>query len=102
MIGRGAIRNPWIFRQIREQRRGTPVFRPIGHDVLAYIHALYEAVSTPGIRESAQINNMKKYLNFIGLGVEPTGEFLDHGDPMPLEPFTIAFNSKDVMAGVTR
>ena len=35
-----------------------------------------EAVSTPGIRESAQINNMKKYMNFIGLGVEPTGEFL--------------------------
>ena len=46
--------------------------------MLEYVHALYEAVSTPGIRESAQINNMKKYMNFIGLGVEPTGEFL-HG-----------------------
>ena len=76
MIGRGVIRNPWLFRQIREQRRGEPVFRPTGRDVLEYVHALYEAVSTPGIRESAQINNMKKYMNFIGLGVEPTGEFL--------------------------
>ena len=122
MIGRGVIRNPWLFRQIREQRRGAPIFRPIGRDVLAYVHALYEAVSAPDIRESAQINNMKKYLNFIGLGVEPTGEFLhqirrtttraeffaicrdflDHDDPMPLEPFPIAFNSRDVMAGVTR
>ncbi len=107
MIGRGVIRNPWLFRQIREQRRGAPVFCPTGRDVLEYVHALYEAVSTPGIRESAQINNMKKYMNFIGLGVEPTGEFLhgvrrattraeffalcreflDHDEPMPLEPF---------------
>ena len=78
MIGRGVIRNPWLFRQIREHREGQPVFRPSGRDVLDYVHALYEAVSTPGIRESAQINNMKKYMNFIGLGVEPTGEFL-HG-----------------------
>src|SRR5436190_14849344 len=105
MIGRGVIRNPWLFRQIREQRGGSPVFLPNGRDVLEYVHALFEAVSTPGIRESAQINNMKKYMNFIGLGVEPTGEFLhqirrtttrteffavcreflDHDEPMPLE-----------------
>ena len=122
MIGRGVIRNPWLFRQIREQRRGAPVFCPTGRDVLEYVHALYEAVSTPGIRESAQINNMKKYMNFIGLGVEPTGEFLhqirrattradfftlcreflDHDEPMPLEPFAIALKPTDVMAGAMR
>jgi tRNA-dihydrouridine synthase B len=119
MIGRGVIRNPWLFRQIREQRRGAAVFTPTGRDVLEYVHALFEAVSTPGIRESAQINNMKKYMNFIGLGVEPTGEFLhqvrrattradffalcqhflDHDDLMPLEPFAIALKQTDVMAG---
>ena len=122
MIGRGVIRNPWLFRQIREQRQGQPVFRPTGRDVLEYVHALYEAVSTAGIRESAQINNMKKYMNFIGLGVEPTGEFLhgvrlattsaeffalcrtflDHDRAMPLEPFPIPLKPNDVMAGATR
>jgi tRNA-dihydrouridine synthase len=122
MIGRGVIRNPWLFRQIREQRRGQSVFRPTGRDVLAYVHALYEAVSTPGIRESAQINNLKKYMNFIGLGVEPTGEFLhgvrrattcaeffalcrqflDHDEPMALEPFPIALKQTDVMTGAMR
>ena len=122
MIGRGVIRNPWLFRQIRERRSGAPVFHPTGRNVLEYVHALYEAVSTPGIRDSAQINNMKKYLNFIGLGVEPTGqflhqirrcttraelfaigrEFLDHDEPMPLEPFAIALKPTDVMAGATR
>ncbi|MEP6809785.1 MAG: tRNA-dihydrouridine synthase family protein, partial [Chthoniobacterales bacterium] len=76
MIGRGVIRNPWLFRQIREHRRGEKIFRPRGRDVLDYIRALWEAVHVSGPREAAQVANMKKYLNFIGLGVEPTGEFL--------------------------
>jgi tRNA-dihydrouridine synthase B len=107
MIGRGAIRNPWLFEQIRQQRRGEPLFVPSGREVLDYIRALYDAVLSPEIRESAQVGKMKKYLNFIGLGVEPTGqflyqirrvatnadffrvceEFLNHDEPMPLEPF---------------
>src|SRR6476646_10568382 len=51
MIGRGAIRNPWLFEQIRQRRRGEAVFQPLGRDVLAYVHALYEAVCAPDIRE---------------------------------------------------
>ncbi|MFL6530315.1 MAG: tRNA dihydrouridine synthase [Chthoniobacterales bacterium] len=122
MIGRGVIRNPWLFRQIREHGAGLPVFCPTGRDVLAYVHALYDAVSIRGIRESAQITNMKKYMNFIGLGVEPSGEFLhrirrvttteeffatcaeflDHDELMPLEPFSIPLKPLDVMAGATR
>ena len=122
MIGRGIIRNPWLFRQIRESRSGLPVFCPTGRDVLAYVHALHEAVGAPAIGDLAQTHHMKKYLNFIGLGVEPTGEFLhrirrvtsrhdlfavcaeylDHGEPMPLEPFTLPLRPNDVMAGATR
>jgi len=122
MIGRGVIRNPWLFRQIREQRRGDAVFSPRGRDVLDYIRALYYAISTPGIREAAQVSAMKKYMNFIGLGVEPSGaflhrirrvtteadffavcaEFLEHDEPMPLEPYAIPLKPADVMAGATR
>src|ERR1041385_175004 len=40
MIGRGAIRNPWLFHQIRQQRRGETTFVPRGLDVLAYVRAL--------------------------------------------------------------
>jgi tRNA-dihydrouridine synthase B len=76
MIGRGAIRNPWLFEQIRQQRRGDPLRLPSGREVLAYIRVLYDAVCTPGVRESAQVQKMKKYLNYIGEGVEPTGRFL--------------------------
>jgi tRNA-dihydrouridine synthase B len=122
MIGRGVIRNPWLFRQIREQRCGAPVFRPSGRDVLGYVRDLFETVGARGVSESAQVQHMKKYLNFIGLGVEPTGEFLhrirrvhreadffatcaeflDHDAAMPLEPFPIALKERDVMAGETR
>lgn len=107
MLGRGAIRNPWIFRQIRQQLAGETIFIPTGRDVLEYIAALYEAVCDPQIREASQVQKMKKYMNFIGAGVEPTGqflhqirrceteanffaicrEFLDHSSPMPLTPF---------------
>jgi tRNA-dihydrouridine synthase len=119
MIGRGAIRNPWLFEQIRRRQLGEPVFVPDGPAVLAYIRALYDAVCSPGVRESAQVQKMKKYLNFVGLGVEPTGkflhrirrvttradffavceDFLSHDQLMPLEPFPLALKETDVLAG---
>jgi tRNA-dihydrouridine synthase len=119
MIGRGAIRNPWLFHQIRQQNRGEALFLPRGLDVLAYVRALYEAVCAPEIRESAQVQKMKKYMNYLGIGAEPSGqflhqirrvatktdffsvceEFLNHSEPMPLEPFTLDLKETDVMAG---
>ncbi len=120
MIGRGAIRNPWLFEQIRQQRRGEPLFIPCGVDVLNYVRALYDAVCSPDVKESAQVQKMKKYLNFLGMGVEPTGqflhqirrvstkvdffrvceEFLDHDRLMALEPFA-AKVEKDAEMAVT-
>src|SRR4051812_25378788 len=72
MIGRGAIRNPWIFHQFRQHQRGEELFIPRGYDVLQYIRALYEAVCSPAVRENAQVQKMKKYMNYLGVGVEPT------------------------------
>lgn len=107
MIGRGAIRNPWIFRQIRDEFQGKPIFVPTGRDVLEYIGKLFDAVRPPGVSDSVHVRKMKRYLNFIGAGVEPTGAFLhairrvdsvatffsvcgdylDHAEPMELTPF---------------
>ena len=74
MIGRGAIRNPWLFDQIRAQLRGEPVRAPGGREVLAYIRALWDHEITPGVRESSQVQRMKKFMNFIGEGIG--GNFL--------------------------
>jgi len=76
MIGRHAIRNPWIFRQCREQFSGAPVFAPTLADVRDYIEHLYRETQTPGIPERFHVNKMKKYLNFVGQSVDPTGAFL--------------------------
>lgn len=120
MIGRAAIRNPWIFQQIRQHRAGLPIHFPSGREVLEYVRALYAATYLPHVTELQQVQNMKKYLGFIGLGVEPTGRFLhemrramseaemfaifddhlSHDDAMPLEPFALTFEKPgDVLAG---
>ncbi len=76
MMGRHAIRNPWIFRQTREHLANQPYFRPLLADVRHYVDRLYEVTHSPGIPEFAHISRMKKFLNFIGLGVDPDGAFL--------------------------
>jgi tRNA-dihydrouridine synthase len=76
MIGRHAIRNPWIFRQCRERFAGrtpTPVTLA---DVREYVGKLYEATRAPDFLERAHVNKMKKYLNFVGQSVDPNGAFL--------------------------
>jgi tRNA-dihydrouridine synthase len=104
MIGRGAVRNPWIFSQIRDHLAGNPVTLPKGREVLAYIHDLYETVCSPDVPDPKQVQRIKKYANFIGEGIHPEflhavrrvttkeeffnlcSEQLDHEQGMTLEP----------------
>jgi tRNA-dihydrouridine synthase B len=122
MVGRGAIRNPWLFHQIRQAQRSEPVFVPGGQDVLRYLRELFEAVRPPQIADAAHVQKMKKYLNYVGVGIEPTGEFLhrvrratteeefftaceqflDHDQPMSLEPYALTLKETDIMAGEQR
>jgi tRNA-dihydrouridine synthase B len=48
MIGRGAMANPWIFRQIQQLRAGEPVFQPQPADkhwlLIRYLDMLLETV----------------------------------------------------------
>jgi tRNA-dihydrouridine synthase B len=76
MIGRHAIRNPWIFRQCREQFANIPVFVPTLADVREYVERLYRETQAPGIPESPHVAKMKKYLNFVGQSVDAEGRFL--------------------------
>ena len=76
MIGRSAIRNPWIFRQIRQHLSGEAVFQPSLGDVHDYIWLLQETFANPGVPERAWVNRLKKFFNFIGLSVDPKGAFL--------------------------
>ena len=122
MIGRGAIRNPWIFRQIRQHQRGEPVTLPTGFEVLDYVHKLYATTDSPAAREASQVQRMKKFMNYLGVGVEPTGQFLHqirraarrtdffaiceqflaHDRRLPLEPFDLNLPPCDVVGGEHR
>jgi len=76
MLGRHAIRNPWIFAQCHDAFAGrTP--QPVTlSQVRAYIERLYDATRSPDFPERAHVNKMKKYLNFVGQSVDPQGAFL--------------------------
>lgn len=76
MVGRGAIRNPWIFRQIRDKSLGREPFRPTLLDVRDYIERLNRAKSNPDVADRYRVAHLKRYLIFIGEGVDPEGKFL--------------------------
>jgi tRNA-dihydrouridine synthase B len=104
MIGRAAIRSPWLFAQIRQRLRGEPVTRPTGREVWGYVRALWDSQAGVGRPEKSQCERMKKFLNYLGEGVPAPflhqirrtqtaadfdricGEFLDHDQPMTLMP----------------
>ena len=76
MIGRHAIRNPWIFRQCREAFSGNIITPITLADVRDYIERLFHATNHDKFPERAHVNKMKKYLNFVGQSVDPDGAFL--------------------------
>jgi tRNA-dihydrouridine synthase len=104
MIGRGVIRSPWLFNQIRERLKGEPLTFPTGRNVLDYVTALWESQASFDAPERAQCERMKKFMNYIGEGVDAQflhqirrtetaaeffricREFLDHDQPMALTP----------------
>ncbi len=76
MVGRAAIRNPWIFLQTRQHLAGEPVFQPTLGDVREYIERLWQATDKPGFEDNHHTQFLKKFLNFIGQSVDSEGAFL--------------------------
>ena len=104
MIGRGVIRNPWLFDQIRRQLRGEIPAQPTGREVAEYIRALWDSQPCLDKPEKVRCERMKKFLNYLGEGVPGSflhqirrtqtaeefhgvcREFLDHDQPMAMLP----------------
>jgi tRNA-dihydrouridine synthase len=76
MVGRSAIRNPWIFRQIRDSCAGRPPFQPTLGDARGYIEDLRQSTASADIPDRVQGSRLKKFLNFVGQSVDPEGKFL--------------------------
>jgi len=106
MIGRGAIRNPWIFTQLQAVLEGRALFVPSHRDLLGYVLDLYDEVARETRRfvPNAHVQRMKKTLAYICHGLAGTIEFdmrraqtpddflricqhhLDHDTPLPARP----------------
>jgi len=106
MIGRGAIRNPWIFSQLAAAFTGDIAPRPTHRDLWDYVHELYDEIAreTPRLIPNAHVQRMKKTLAYISHGLEGEFEYqmrrvstpaefhetcrihLDHDTPLPDQP----------------
>ncbi|GAB4177730.1 MAG: hypothetical protein Fur0032_18030 [Terrimicrobiaceae bacterium] len=104
MLGRSAVRAPWLFQQIRSALAGDSFQHPTGRDIQEYICRLYDSVTDHGISDTARTQHLKKYLTFVAQGVGADflhgirrcqtfadirsicQEFLDHDQPMDLVP----------------
>jgi tRNA-dihydrouridine synthase B len=76
MIGRSAIRNPWIFQQTRQYLSGQSVPPVSLAEVRDYIERLRQMTTAATVPERARVNYMKRYLNFIAQGVDAAGVYL--------------------------
>jgi tRNA-dihydrouridine synthase B len=76
MVGRSAIRNPWIFGQIQAAIAGLPVPIVTLRQVRTYIDRLYDTPTVQSVPERSRISHLKMYLNYIGQSVDAEGLFL--------------------------
>lgn len=106
MIGRGAIRNPWLFPQLRAAFLGEEPIMPSCRDLLEYVFTLYEEIANDctAFDPLLHVHRMKKTMLFVTQGFDPDFEqqlrraktrdsfydicraFLDHDAPFPACP----------------
>jgi tRNA-dihydrouridine synthase C len=106
MVGRGAIRNPWIFAQLSAAFENTAPPVPTHRDLLEYVTELYHELAGESRKflPDAHVQRMKKTLAYISHGLEGSFEHdmrrartpedffrichshLDHGAPLPARP----------------
>lgn len=71
MLGRGAIRDPWIFASVRAAFGGGSLPRPSLRDLHGYLRELADEVASEGRfdREIDLVNRLKKFTNYIASGI---------------------------------
>jgi tRNA-dihydrouridine synthase B len=68
MIGRGAIANPWIFRQTAETMRGEPVYQPPLAEKQRVLHRYYELLRDE-LPERALSGKLKQMCGYFTHGL---------------------------------
>lgn len=76
MIGRGALINPWIFKQWQQFQNHSPIQYPLFSEVLSYLDELYRTFEVNAKKELTALGILKRFTNYIGLSIDPQGTFL--------------------------
>ena len=108
MIGRGGIRNPWLFSLVRDALSGQTALGPTLRDLQCYLIELTEeiAAETAVKSNTKLVHRMKKFTNYISSGINDgifhnqlrqansmedfhsiCQEHLSSDEPMPADPF---------------
>ena len=97
MIGRGAIRNPWIFQQLGQAFTDKPVIEPTLRDLLTYIEELYQEIASerPNFKELSHVQSMKKTPAYISHGLEGPFEHEIRRVNTPQEFFAVCHKHLD-------
>lgn len=74
MIGRGAIKNPWVFRQIERQRRGEPPGEVDAFEKRRVLLDYYETVKREFRSDRGALGRMKKIANYFTAGLPYASE----------------------------
>jgi tRNA-dihydrouridine synthase B len=76
MLGRPALRNPWIFRQISELLAGREPFRPSGPDLARHLRRLAVALAARAPDASrSPLGPLKEQLGYLCRGVPDSANF---------------------------
>ena len=75
MIGRPALRNPWIFAQIEALRQGRPPPRPCGADAVEWLQTAARRLEAGLRKQRGVTGHLKELVSYIGRAVDDGGAF---------------------------
>ena len=76
MIGRPALRNPWIFRQLAALRAHEEPERPTGEDVFAWLRELDQSYRARDASKTlGHVGPLKEQLGFLARAIDDGGAF---------------------------
>jgi tRNA-dihydrouridine synthase len=74
MIGRQALRTPWIFKQIKEMEAGGPPTHPDSEERRGWLISYWQWIEE-NYQGSAQIKALRRTLFVLTRGLPASGEF---------------------------
>ena len=77
MLGRCALRNPWIFSQWRCICQKKPIKFPSLGDVYHYLQDIFYGFKLDKKKDTSALGCLKRFSNYMGLSIDEEGNFLN-------------------------